>query len=107
MAAGLTKLKGYRYFQIVSPDSLSNVKGFPINNLADIVSYVSPRASNVYGLYTQLENSKITHSSIDVPTFSGDPKFKIQIRLVKNPKYYEIVWDVNNFNNLERPKFQL
>jgi hypothetical protein len=87
----------YEYIQIVSPDSLSNEKGFPINNFADIVSYLVPMANNPGG-YLRLDNSLDLHSSIE-KSFGpfGSPSFEIVFKEVKNPKHTDIVWDTKSY----------
>ena len=91
------KLKGYRYIQIIAPDSLSNEKGFPINNTADLASYIAPYANNTGG-FLGLENSINKHSSLDgALTIFGQSTFQVVIKEVKNPKYDDIVWNTQDY----------
>jgi hypothetical protein len=91
------KANGYKYVQIIAPDSLSNEKGFPINNSADIASYLVPLSNNPGG-YLGLENSIDVHSSIDKPFSNfGSTSFEIVFKEVKNPKPTDIVWDTKKY----------
>lgn len=87
------KDKGIQYFQIIAPASLSNANGFPINNIADLSSYLVPRLSRPARGYFRIENYFEAHSSINKPLF-GDASFEIVIRELKNPKFTDIVWNV-------------
>lgn len=92
------KSKGYRYIQIIEPASLSNEKGFPINNAADLASYIAPYANNVKGGPLGLENSINKHSSLDgALTIFGKSTFQVVVKEVKNPKYNDIVWDMEQY----------
>lgn len=95
------KKRGYNYFQIVSPKSISNFDGFPINNTVDLMAFLNPQISmprNKLGFLeskrTLIDNQK-SQTAVDVPlTVWGDTTFKLIVRLVKEPMEDEIVWNV-------------
>lgn len=93
-----TEQRGYRYFQIISPSSLSNTSGFPINTIADLTAYLIPQANNVPKGYNGLINAIETHSALGIPlTVFGESKFEIVVRTIKEPNYFDIVWDTNKY----------
>lgn len=96
------KQKGYNYFQIVSPKSISNFDGFPITNTRDLMSFLSPQLSMPTHELNFLESRKTlmdnqnSQSAVNVPfTIFQDTRFDLVIRLVKEPSFDEIVWNVN------------
>ena len=93
-----TKRKGYRYFQVISPTTISNASGFPINTVADLTTFLVPQSDNVPEGYNGMINAIETHSAIDLPlTIFGTSKFEVVVRIVEEPKYYDIVWDTNKY----------
>lgn len=87
------KSKGFRYIQIIAPESISNANGFPLTNMSDLVSYIRPHSNNPGG-FLGLENSVNVHSSLNIPlTIFQKSSFELLIREVKDPKYTDIVWD--------------
>lgn len=95
-AVAHAKEKGYRYFQIIGPNSLSNANGFPLNTVTDLGTYLLPHTSNLMGGFNGLANSIDTHPSINIPfSIFGESSFEIDVILVKNPKYDDIVWDTS------------
>lgn len=93
-AVAHAKEKGYRYFQIIGPNSLSNANGFPLNTVTDLGSYLLPHTNNLMGGFNGLANSIDPHPSINIPlTVFGESSFEVDVMLIKNPKYDDIVWD--------------
>lgn len=87
------KSKGFRYIQIIAPESISNANGFPLTNMADLVSYIRPHANNPGG-FLGLENSVNIHSSLNIPLWIFQKSsFELLIKEVKNPQPTDIVWD--------------
>lgn len=48
VAARLTLKKGYKYFAIVKPDDISNLKGSLRNTAKELIEYCSPSAANIF-----------------------------------------------------------
>lgn len=93
-----TKRKGYRYFQVISPTTISNASGFPINTVADLTTFLVPQSDNLPEAHNGMINAIETHSAIDLPlTIFGTSKFEVVVRIVEEPKYYDIVWDTNKY----------
>jgi len=93
-----TKARGYRYFQIIAPAELNNAAGFPINNIADLASFLVPQTNNVPKAFNGLENAIDTHPALDIPlTIFGDSKFSVVVQIIEDPKYYDIVWDTERY----------
>lgn len=97
------KKRGYEYFQIVSPKQISNLEGFPINNKHDLSSFLNPQVSmpthemNILETRKTLIDSQESQSVVDVPfLIFGTTELELIIRMVKEPNYDEIVWNVNN-----------
>lgn len=95
------KKRGYDYFQIVSPKSISNFDGFPINNTMDLMTYLNPNKSMPRHKLNFLESKKTlmdnenSQTAVNVPfTIFEDTTFDLVIRLVKEPMEDEIVWNV-------------
>jgi len=90
--------RGYKYFQIIKPTSLSNLNGFPINTLAGLSAYLSPELNNPSD-DNELENADglDVHSSINSGfTMFDDSIFEFIIVIIDKPKPYQIVWNVEN-----------
>jgi hypothetical protein len=47
VAARLTLKKGYKYFAIVKPDDISNIKGSLKNTAKEVIEYCSPSVINI------------------------------------------------------------
>jgi hypothetical protein len=97
------KKRGYEYFQIVSPKQISNLDGFPINNKEDLASFLNPQISMATHELNFLETNKTlmdnqnSQNVVNLPfTYFGTTKLELVIRMVKEPEYNEIVWNVNN-----------
>ena len=97
------KKRGYEYFQIVSPKQISNLEGFPINNKADLVSFINPQFTMPTHELSLLETRKTLMNNqedqdvVDVPfLIFGTTEFNFIVRMIKEPSYDEIVWNVNN-----------
>jgi len=95
------KNRGYEYFQIVSPKQISNIEGFPINNKADLTAFLNPQYSMPGHTLNFLEGGKTlmdnqnSQDVINVPfTIFGTTEFELIIRMIKEPSYDEIVWNV-------------
>ena len=86
--------RGIKYFQIVKPLSLSNMSGFPINNVANLSTYLVPEINSPsYDYY--LENSTDNHSSMDAAfTILTYNTFILVIVPIENPQAHQMVWDV-------------
>lgn len=96
------KQKGYNHFQIVSPKSISNFDGFPITNTRDLMSFLSPQLFMPSHKLNFLESKKTlmdnqnSQTAVNVPfTVFQDTRFDLVIRLVKEPAFDDIVWNVN------------
>lgn len=96
------KKRGYNYFQIVSPKSISNLDGFPITNGKDLASFLNPQMTmpseglNFLETRKTLMDNNNSQSVVDIPlTIFQDTKLELVVRLVKEPLEDEIVWDVN------------
>ena len=93
-----TKSRGYIYFQIISPSSISNANGFPINTIADLTTYLVPQTDNVPNGYNGMVNAIQTHSALDISmTVFGTSEFAVIVKIRKDPKYYDIVWDTKKY----------
>lgn len=97
------KKRGYEYFQIVSPKQISNLEGFPINNKADLATFLNPQFSmpthnlNLLETRKTLMDNQNSQNVVDTPfTIFGTTEFELVIRMIKEPNYDEIVWNVNN-----------
>ncbi|WP_151952018.1 hypothetical protein [Aliarcobacter butzleri] len=97
------KKRGYEYFQIVSPKQISNLDGFPINNKEDLASFLNPQISMATHELNFLETNKTlmdnqnSQNVVNLPfTYFGTTELELVIRMVKEPEYNEIVWNVNN-----------
>lgn len=97
------KKRGYEYFQIVSPKQISNLEGFPINNKADLATFLNPQFSmpthtlNLLETRKTLMDNQNSQNVVDVPfLIFGTTEFELVIRMLKEPNYDEIVWNVNN-----------
>ena len=97
------KKRGYEYFQIVSPKQISNLDGFPINNKEDLASFLNPQISMATHELNFIETNKTlmdnqnSQNVVNLPfTFFGTTELELVIRMVKEPEYNEIVWNVNN-----------
>lgn len=95
------KKKGYKYFQIVSPMQISNLQGFPINNMHDLGNFLNPQTSmpthelNLLETRRTLMDNQESQNVVDVPfLIFGTTEFNFLIRLIENPSYDEIVWTV-------------
>jgi hypothetical protein len=88
--------RGYKYFQIIKPTSLSNFNGFPINTVADLATYLAPELNNPSD-DNELENATDNHSSISTSiTVFFDNTLEFTIIIIDKPKPYQIVWNVEN-----------
>lgn len=97
------KKRGYEYYQIVSPKQISNLEGFPINNKADLAGFLNPAYTMPRHTLNFLETKKTlmdnqnSQNVVDVPfLIFGTTEFNFVVRLVKEPSYDDIVWNVNN-----------
>jgi len=97
------KKRGYDYYQIVSPKQISNLEGFPINNKHDLAAFLNPSFTMPKHKMNFLETGKTlmdnqeSQDVVDIPFLVfGTTEFNIIVRLVKEPSYDEIVWNVNN-----------
>lgn len=97
------KKRGYEYFQIVFPKQISNLEGFPINNKADLTTFLNPQYSmprhtlNILETSRTLMDNQESQNVVDVPfLIFGTTEFELIIRMIKEPNYDEIVWNVNN-----------
>ena len=97
------KKRGYKFFQIVSPKQISNLEGFPINNKADLATFLNPQFSMPRHTLNFLETGKTlmdnqnSQNVVDVPfLIFGTTELDLIIRMIKEPNYDEIVWNVNN-----------
>lgn len=96
------KKRGYEYFQIVSPKQISNIEGFPINNKADLATFLNPQFSMPSHTLNLLETGKTlmdnqnSQDVVDSPfLIFGTTELDLIIRMVKEPNYDEIVWNVS------------
>lgn len=94
--------KGYNYFQIVSPKSISNWDGFPLTNEKALASFLNPQMSmptkglNFLETRKTLMDNQNSQNAVNVPlTVFQDTKFDLVVRLVKEPNFEDIVWNVN------------
>jgi hypothetical protein len=97
------KKRGYEYFQIVSPKQISNLEGFSINNKADLATFLNPQFSmprhtlNLLETKRTLMDNQESQNVVDVPfLIFGTTELELVIRMIKEPSYDEIVWNVNN-----------
>ena len=86
-----------------TPKQISNLEGFPINNKNDLSSFLNPQVSmpthemNILETGKTLIDSQESQSVVDVPfLIFGTTELELIIRMVKEPNYDEIVWNVNN-----------
>lgn len=97
------KRRGYQYFQIVSPKQISNLEGFPINNKADLAAFLFPASSiplkeYQVGFFTSrqtLMDNQESQNIVKKPFLFGDTELELIVRMVKEPRYNEIVWSVD------------
>lgn len=96
------KVRGYNYFQIVSPKAISNFDGFPIVNEKALASFLNPQMTvplekiNFLETRKTLMDNQNSQSAVNVPlTVFQDTKFDLVVRLVKEPSFEDIVWNVN------------
>ncbi|RXJ98949.1 hypothetical protein CRV02_12930 [Arcobacter sp. CECT 8989] len=94
--------KGYNYFQIVSPKAISNFDGFPLTDEKALASFLNPQMSmptkglNFLETRKTLMDNQNSQNTVNVPlTIFQDTKFDLVVRLVKEPKFDDIVWNVN------------
>ena len=97
------KKRGYEYYQIVSPKQISNLEGFPINNKNDLSAFLNPQMSmpnhtlNLFETRKTLMDNQNSQNVVDVPfLIFGTTELELVIRMIKEPNYDEIVWNVNN-----------
>jgi len=95
--------RGYRYYQIVSPTQINNLEGFPINNKNDLAAFLNPQTSMPRHELSMLEtgatlmDNQKSQSVVSVPfLIFGTTEFNLVVRLVKEPRVEEIVWDAKN-----------
>jgi hypothetical protein len=93
--------RGYKYFQIVSPSHISNYLGFPINNIADLSTYLIPELNNPYdsNIFFRYDMDLIYGQSLSNLLIGGTTK--LVVKGINNPGEDDIVWDVKrNLNSM-------
>lgn len=84
-----------RYFQIIEPALVSNTRGFPINNIADLTAFLSPNIGNPSDDTDLTNDVLLVRSKYNGDHIDGEfQKFTIFIKTIDNPTPEQIVWNV-------------
>ena len=84
-------------------EAMDAIRGAVLNNKADLATFLNPQFSmpthnlNLLETRKTLMDNQNSQNVVDTPfTIFGTTEFELVIRMIKEPNYDEIVWNVNN-----------